>query len=111
MIVALLATWATLSSTEIGTHVGPLHLNETFEEVRQSLGPAPVVKKSCDDRGKTPDRATPPADKTTRRPARAQCAAQPMARDLLTHFVLPLAYGSQPIPIHVPTSPLTSARE
>lgn len=24
MIVALLATWATLSSTEIGTHVGPL---------------------------------------------------------------------------------------
>ncbi len=48
MVVVLLVTWATLIQTEPGTQVGPLHLNETFAQVQQTLGAAAVTKSDCD---------------------------------------------------------------
>jgi len=48
ILIVLLVTWATLTQTEPGTHVGPLHLYETFAQVQQTLGAAPVTKSDCD---------------------------------------------------------------
>jgi hypothetical protein len=47
-MVALLVTWSALIRTEPGTHVGPLYLHETFAQVQQTLGAAPVTRSDCD---------------------------------------------------------------
>ena len=46
-MIALVVTWAMLVKSEPGVHVGPLYLNETFAQVEQALGPAPVTKTVC----------------------------------------------------------------
>jgi hypothetical protein len=47
-LIVLLVTWATLIETEPGTHVGPLYLHETFDQVQQALAVAPVTRSDCD---------------------------------------------------------------
>jgi hypothetical protein len=47
-MIVLLVTSAMLVKTVTGTHVGPIHLYETFAQVQQTLGAAPIEKAQCD---------------------------------------------------------------
>jgi hypothetical protein len=47
-MMLLLVTWSAILKTVPGTHVGPLYLHETFAQVQQTLGPAPVTKSGCE---------------------------------------------------------------
>ena len=49
-MIVLLVTSAMLVKTVAGTHVGPIHLYETFAQVQQTLGAAPIAKAACDAR-------------------------------------------------------------
>jgi hypothetical protein len=49
MLAVLAMTLSTFLNTTPGLQVGPLHINETFAQVRQILGPAPIVRKIYGD--------------------------------------------------------------
>ncbi len=47
-MILSLVTWTAILSTIPGTHVGPIHLHETFAQVQRALGPAPVMRSGCE---------------------------------------------------------------